>query len=176
MKILKLLNRRCLPIFFIIAFSNIVSTSNAEEEPVDIWNLEKKIEKNKLEIIYEDVESQSETILESTTVQNMESISIKGSDLQDNNINLAGLYDPVENGLKINMWHNSDGKEIISIFNRLSKINLSSDAQEILNIALLTNSYFPKTNISEEEFLNFKYNYLINNEDLKLIKLYLKKK
>jgi len=42
MKILKLLNRRCLPIFFIIAFSNIVSTSNAEEEPVDIWNLEKK--------------------------------------------------------------------------------------------------------------------------------------
>jgi len=174
MKILKLLNRICLPIFFIIAFSNIVSTTKAEEEPVDIWDLEKKIKKNKPEIIYEDLESQSETILESGKFNNTKSISIKGNDLQEN-INLAGIYDPAENGLKINMWYNSDGKEIISIFNRLNKVNLSSDAQEILNIALLTNSYFPKTNISEKEFLNFKYDYLINNEDLKLIKLYLKK-
>ena len=73
------------------------------------------------------------------------------------------------------MWFNTDGNEIISIFNRINKINLSNDAKEILNIALLTNSYFPQINITEEKFANYKTDYLIQNGDLDLIKLYLLK-
>ena len=71
------------------------------------------------------------------------------------------LYDPEKNGLNIDMWINSDGNEIKSIFNRIEKINLSNDAREILNTTLLTNSYFPINNISEENFLSYKINYLI---------------
>ena len=52
-------------------------------------------------------------------------------------------------------------------------MSLSKDAQEILEIALLTNSYFPEKNITEEDFINFKLNYLIKNNDLNLIKKYL---
>ncbi len=73
------------------------------------------------------------------------------------------------------MWSNSDGEEITKIFNRLEKIDLSMDAKKILDIALLTNSYLPEKNIKNKNFLNYKFDYLINNKDLKLIELYLSK-
>ena len=88
---------------------------------------------------------------------------------------MAGLYDPSKHGLTIDMWINSDGNEIESVFKRINKIKLSNDAKEILDIALLTNSYFPKKNISEDEFLNYKTDYLIQNNNLEIIKLYLLK-
>tara|TARA_B100000700_G_C14950274_1_gene811320 strand:- start:23 stop:1474 length:1452 start_codon:yes stop_codon:yes gene_type:complete len=71
------------------------------------------------------------------------------------------------------MWTNSEGKEIKSIFKKINKINLSDDAQSFLDIILLTNSYFPKKNISSEEFLKLQSNYLIKKGDLKLIKTFL---
>ena len=37
----------------------------------------------------------------------------------------------------------------------------------------MTNSYFPKKNITEEDFINFKSDYLIDNNDKNLIKQYL---
>ena len=73
----------------------------------------------------------------------------------------------------MNMWSYSNGDEIKLILKKLNKINLSKDAKEILDIALLTNSYFPEENITEEEFIDFKSTYLINNNDKNLIKLYL---
>ena len=36
--------------------------------------------------------------------------------------------------------------------------------KEILEIVLLTNTYFPKINITEEEFINYKTNFLIKNK------------
>ena len=63
------------------------------------------------------------------------------------------------------MWSNSNGDEIKLILNKLNKMNLSDDAKEILEIVLLTNTYFPKINITEEEFINYKTNFLIKNSD-----------
>ena len=168
MKISKLLNKNYLSIF-IILFILLNSFVAAEDEPVDIWNLEKKTEENKSEIILQDYDIQIQTN------QSNEFEIVKGKKLNSNNINLAGLYDPAENGLTIDMWFNSDGNEIVSIFKRINKIKLSNDAKEILDIALLTNSYFPKKNISEDKFLNYKTDYLIQNGNLELIKLYLLK-
>ena len=59
-------------------------------------------------------------------------------------IKIIGLYDPEDYGLDINMWSNSDGDQLKNIFSKLNKINLSKDASEIMNIALLTNAYYPK--------------------------------
>ena len=71
------------------------------------------------------------------------------------------------------MWSNSEGEELKKILNDIEKLNLSFDSKEILEIALLTNSYTPNKNISAEEFFQFKTNYLIKNRDLNLIKKYL---
>ena len=174
MKISKLLNKNYLSIF-IILFILLNSFVAAEDEPVDIWNLEKKTEENKSEIILQDNDISADSIIQIQTNQSNEFEIVKGNKLNSNNINLAGLYDPAENGLTIDMWFNSDGNEIVSIFKRINKIKLSNDAKEILDIALLTNSYFPKKNISEDEFLNYKTDYLIQNGNLELIKLYLLK-
>ena len=53
MKISKLLNKNYLSIF-IILFILLNSFVAAEDEPVDIWNLEKKLEENKSEIVLQD--------------------------------------------------------------------------------------------------------------------------
>ena len=174
MKISKLLNKNCLSIFFIL-FILLNSFVVAEEEPVDIWNLEKKNEENKSEIILQDNDISADSAINIQTNQINEFEIVKGNKLNSNNINLAGLYDPSKHGLTIDMWINSDGNEIESMFKRINKIKLSNDAKEILDIALLTNSYFPKKNISEDEFLNYKTDYLIQNNNLEMIKLYLLK-
>ena len=67
------------------------------------------------------------------------------------------------------MWINSDGDQLKNIFAKLNKIKLSDDASEIIKISLLTNSYPPKKNILEKEFLKFKSDWLIKNSNLDLI-------
>ena len=86
---------------------------------------------------------------------------------------LLGLYDPEDYGLDINMWINSDGDQLKNIFSKLKKINLSTDAKEIIKISLLTNAHYPKKNISKKEFLKFKSDWLIQNSDLELIENYI---
>tara|TARA_B100001029_G_scaffold169926_1_gene165282 strand:- start:974 stop:2725 length:1752 start_codon:yes stop_codon:yes gene_type:complete len=173
MKILKLLNKVYLSIFIII-FSLSILDLKAEEELVDIWKIEKKIDEegsNDLEIKDNSLIGNS-----SESIINYEStLLIQNTQLEENNIILAGIYDPEENGLSIDMWSSSDGEEIIKIFNRIKKIDLSNDAKKILDIALLTNSFFPSNNIEEEKFLNFKFDYLIESKNLNLIKIYLSK-
>ena len=158
MKILRLLSRYFLsiPLFiFFVFFSNVL----AEEEPVDIWKIEKteNIVENSTEI--ENItEDETNLIINNSSEQNLQiinNISVEEKDL------IIGLYDPSKNGLKLDMWMQSDGNEIKKLIQKINKIELSSDAQTILEIALLTNSKIPSTNINEEEFINFKVDYLI---------------
>ena len=172
MKILKLLNKNYLLIFIILIFF-LINPLNAENEPIDIWELEEKVEPNESQLIIEEDNSISNSIIQIETDLNTKINTLKKESLDAESIKLAGLYDPEENGLNIGMWINSDGNEIKSIISRINKINLSKDAKEILNITLLTNSYYPVNNISEENFISFKINYLIQNKNLKLIEYYL---
>ena len=172
MKILKLLNKKILSIFVIYI---LVSSSSikADDEPVDIWDLEKSSEKNSSSSNSENYES-DETTVEIKKKESKNISDIIDSDLlEENNIKIAGLYDPEDNELNIDMWSNSNGNEIKSIIKKLNKINLSNDAKKIFDIALLTNSYFPKKNITKQEFIEFKLDYLIDTNDKKIIKLYL---
>ena len=172
MKIIKLLNKKILSILIIFILF-LSSNTNAEDEPADIWDLEKKVEENNSNTISESIEGSEINIqIEDNSSANKINI-IESNELKDNKIDIVGLYDPEENGLKIDMWSNSNGDEIKLILNKLNKMNLSDDAKEILEIVLLTNTYFPKKNITEEEFINYKTNFLIKNGDKNLIKLYL---
>ena len=66
------------------------------------------------------------------------------------------------------MWQQTDATEFKKIMKRINKLNLSSTAESILVNTLFSNSFAPK-NISEEEFVNIKVNWLINNNKEKLI-------
>ena len=170
MKALKLLNSLKLikiSIFFI--FLNISVLSN---EPEDIWNLKKKNDN----LINETILSENS---KDKLIKNENTISIEknifGSEISFENLQLVGIYDPIENNLNLNMWSNSNGDQIISIMKKINMLNLSEDANEILKIALLTNSYFPQKEITIEDFINFKIKFLKKNNNLELIEEYLDK-
>ena len=171
MKNLKLLNKKYLSIILFLSFLGFATQA---QEPVDIWSLEnKKIEKTAI------IENQEKKSVPQNTIYEMRSKNLDQSNIIEDQtlvskeIEIVGLYDPAQNGLNINMWTNSDGDQILSLIKRISKINLSKDATEILNILLLTNSHYPDKNISKEQFLELKSDWLIKNSDLKLIEDYL---
>jgi hypothetical protein len=172
MKILKLLNKKNLSI---VIFSLFSLSSFAEDKPVDIWNIEKQETEN---ISEENLSTENEQVVSESSVYKMQSDKNEDSikldqELTSKTIKIAGLYDPQEYGLDINMWSNSDGSTLKKIFNNIDKYELSKDASEILNISLLTNAYYPNQNITDQEFLNFKTKWLIKNSNLDLIEEYL---
>jgi hypothetical protein len=173
MKILKLLNKKNLSIIIIsllLSFSSI-----AEEKPVDIWNIDKQEEETTSEenISIEKTEEISQSnIYKTQTDKNKNSIKLD-EDLSSKTIKIAGLYDPQDYGLSISMWSNSDGLKLKKLFKNIDKYKLSKDASEILNISLLTNAYYPNQNITVDEFLKFKTNWLIKDSNLELIEEYL---
>jgi len=176
MKILKLLNKIYLTIITI--FFLITSSSFAENEPVDIWNIDKK-----------EIKENSKNVGEKNDTKiNPKSININVFDMQlknknnlikvDNFLNskeikLIGLYDPEDYGLKIDMWLNSNGDQLKYLFSNLSKIDLSQDAADLMNILLLTNSYPPKKNINKKDFLKIRSDWLLKYNNLELIEEYL---
>lgn len=173
MKILKLLNKKNLSIIIISLLLSLPSI--AEEKPVDIWNLEKQesdsVSEENLSLEKTEQESQS-SIYKMQADKNKESIKLD-QDLTSKTIKIAGLYDPEDYGLSISMWSNSDGLLLKKLFENINKYDLSEDASEILNISLLTNAYHPSQNITDDEFLKFKTNWLIKDSNFELIEEYL---
>ena len=178
MKILKLLNKKNFTIIFTLL---TILSSNAEESPVDIWNINDQLlqkESNNINISNEG--ENDEDIDAEKSIYEMQSETPSSEIKLDQNldskeIKLIGLYDPEDFGLDINMWTNSDGDQLKNILSKIHRINLSKDASELLRIALFTNAYNPKKNIQEKEILKFKSDWLIKNSDLNLIEEYLLK-
>ena len=171
MKILKLLSKKDLLIIFFFLFFGF---SVQSEEAIDIWKIEQK-KTEKVDVIdgIEEKESTQNSIYKMQSQKNNESNIETDQTFFSKEIKIVGLYDPAENGLDINMWSNSNGDQILNIFKRINKIDLSKDASEILDILLLTNAYYPETNISKDQFLELKSNWLIKNSNFQLIEKYL---
>ena len=176
MKILKLLNKIYLSILIIFFFSIVNSFS--QDEPVDIWNIDKEqIQENSenkelISISESELETEKIDVFNMQTKDKSDSIKVDET-LNSKEIKIIGLYDPEDFGLKIDMWSNSNGDQLKYLFSNLAKINLSGDASELMNIVLLTNAYYPKKNISEKDFLKIKSDWLLKNNDLELIEEYL---
>ena len=173
MKILKLFNRRNFSILIICLLLPI--NLFAEDKPVDLWNLEK----NETDINEENIASnQKQDISVTNSIYEMQSnkkinpIKLDQA-VESKDIKIIGLYDPAEYGLSIDMWSNSDGSKLKSLFKNIDKYSLSQDASEIMNISMLTNAYYPNQNITEQEFLKLKSEWLIKNSNLDLIEEYL---
>ena len=167
MNLLKLLNKKLFFIFLSIFF---ISNNLNSNEPIDIWDIEK------IKKIGEAEKNNNSEYVNTDTNSN---VNINDSNLiyieQDEKINsnkskLVGLYDPAENDLNLNMWELSDGEKIIKLIEKIQKIKLSNDAKNIYKKIILTNAFPPENNINVEEFTNLKIKWLINNNDLDLIK------
>ncbi len=176
MKILKLLNKTFLST--LIIFSFLIANSFSENQPVDIWNIDKEQSqensenKELISITENDLEGEKIDVFNMQTKDSLDSIEVDQT-LNSKEIKIIGLYDPEDFGLKINMWSNSNGDQLKYLFSNLAKLNLSKDASELMNIVLLTNAYYPDKNISEKDFLKIKSDWLIKYNDLELIEEYL---
>ena len=171
MKNLKLLNKKYLSIIFLL----LLGVASQSQEPIDIWNVEveKKIEENQATESFEDKKIRENSIYKMQSRKVSEPNIEEDLTLTSKEREIVGLYDPAENGLDINMWSNSNGDQILNIFKRIDKMDLSKDASEILDILLLTNAYYPEINILKEQFLEIKSNWLIKKSNLELIENYL---
>ena len=178
MKILRSLNKN---FYFILLYLFLGLNSLAEDQPADIWNINKKStesssQNNELNFEKEIQSKKKKEIgIYNMQSQNENNLIELDRTLETKKIEIIGLYDPNDYDLDINMWSNSDGDQLKNIFLKLEKLKLSNDAKELMNISMLTNAFSPQKNISREEFLEFKSNWLIKNADLDLIETYLTK-
>ena len=176
MKILKLLNKKYLSIITIVLL--IVTHTYSEDQPVDIWNTEnnevsKDVLKNNTSEVQNNNKERNESDIYNLQLKKKNKTIIVNDSLDSKDLSIIGLYDPEDYGLKMDMWVNSDGDQLKNLFSKLMQIDLSDDANEIMNISMLTNAYLPQNNISKEEFLKFKSDWLKKKSDLDLIEEYL---
>ena len=176
MKILKLLNSNYLSILLIIFLFSF--DTRAEDEPIDIWNIDQnKIEKAKSNNKQNNEKIDDEQIKKSSIydLQSQREIDTVQQDSSpySQEIKIIGLYDPEDYNLKIDLWSNSNGDQLKYLFSNLAKLDLSKDASELMNILMLTNSYYPEINFTKDEFLKIKSDWLIKNKDRNLIEEYL---
>ena len=159
--------------FIVIIFTVfILNNLWAEDEPGDIW--EKK------EVINEEntkISDEEKTKLKSPIALESESetkIQIEEDTIEEVKSSIIGLFDPQENNFNLNMWSRSDGEDVIKIINRISKLSLSKFSEDLLFQVLFTNSYPPKENLSSEEFLKIKIDWLIKKNRTKDLENFLK--
>ena len=153
-------------IYFCLLFSNV----NAEES-IDIWKNQKSTIIKKNDIIDKKEPPKINVLEKNNSNQNI--LIIEEKQTGPEQIQLLGLHDPGKNDLTLNMWVNSDGESIKNTFNRISKINLSDFSEKLFEEVIFTYSYPPNKNLSQDEFLKFKINWLINNSKIELIENFL---
>ncbi|MAJ22260.1 MAG: hypothetical protein CBC24_00455, partial [Candidatus Pelagibacter sp. TMED64] len=128
----------------------------------------KQIEKKKKEIEKHSNEEKIENKILIEEVEN-DTNNISEEKLGLSQEVIVGLFDPEINNLNLDMWVNTDGLEIKTTLTRIDKLNLSKFSKDLLFKTLFTNSYPPSNNLSSEEFLSLKIDWLIKerrNQDL----------
>ena len=128
MKISKLLNKINLLIIIVLFFYSFFVT--AEEQPVDIWNINK--EKIESEIKKDSLNEISEVKIEESIYNKQNNNQIDpielDSKLISKEVRIIGLYDPDEYGLDINMWLNSDGLILKNLFRNINNYKFAGQS------------------------------------------------
>ena len=155
-------------IFFLIIFINF-SILNAENE-IDIWKKNNSNELNKEEKKGEK-KLQSPLINKNDITTNNIIQEQKSEELNERL--LYGIWDPDKYNFELSMWSKTDGKNIKKTIARINKLDLSETAENILLNTLFSYAYAPE-NLSEEDFLDIKINWLIKNRKDDLIEQFLK--
>jgi hypothetical protein len=159
-------------LFFILF---IFSSDLISDESVDIWkkeNLNKNNGPTKIEKIAS--KKKKETRIDiNAKVSKINLISSSNLTILEDSI--FGIYEPNENNLTLDMWSNSEGTRIKDTIERINKIQLSSFAEKVFENTLFTISRLPEQNMTDEEFTNYKIDWLIKNKKDGLISTFLNK-
>ncbi len=161
-------------ILILLSFSIFLGLNLNAVESVDIWKENKQ--KNNDSQKQENNQEEKPKINFLKKEIDPDQIEITNKDLSlENEIKLAGLYDPEENDLSLEMWNGTNGQLIKDSLKRIEKIKLSKFSEEIFLNTILTYSYSPQKNLSEKEFLKLKINWLIKNNKIEIIENFLNK-
>ena len=171
MKTLKLLSKILILSYFILSVQVTQS-----EEIKEIWtNIENKKEINNQKLNDKTEISDDSNKIEGIKVKLSDENILVDQNFDNSNILLAGLFDPADNDLNLEMWTNTDGNEIKKLLESIQTKKLSSFSERLMDIALLTNSYVPNQNLSLDEFENFTLDHLIKKRDFKLVEEFIQK-
>ena len=168
---MKLLSLNNLKISALIFFFS-VNLFAAEE--IDLWKKENLIKNNKAQ----DTTTSSIKEIESKININKEinnNVILNETGIDNKSKTIYGLFEPTENNLTLDMWVNSEGTRVKDTIERINKIKLSSFSEEIFINTLFTLAYLPGQNMTDEEFMSYKINWLINNKKDQIISDFLNK-
>ncbi len=150
----------------------IFVTPLASEDSIDIWKKENlKTNTDKKDSIDVSLE-QPESKININLTQPKE-INIDSNNLDVSNNLIYGIFDPAENDLTIDMWVNSEGTRVKDTIERINKIKLSNFAEELFVNTLFTIAKLPGQNMTDKEFINYKFDWLIKNKKDDLIASFL---
>jgi|TARA_B110000914_G_scaffold172403_1_gene153234 hypothetical protein len=169
---MKLLNLNKKSFFLIVLYLFI--TPLFSEDSVDLWKKENLNKKNNTTYTKNKSLKLSESKIKINLYQSKE-IEINLNNLETNKNPVYGIFDPEENNLTIDMWANSEGTRVKDTIERINKIKLSSFAEKIFINTLFTISKLPDQNMTDEEFINYKLDWLIQNNKDNLIATFLNK-
>jgi len=142
----------------------------SEDKPADIWE-----QKDDQEEDSNISDSEKDIAIESPIISediNKIVIKIDEDKIENQNESVIGIFDPEENNFNLDMWSNTDGSEVKKVLKRINKLKLSKLSEDLLFQVLFTNAYSPKNNLSSEEFLKIKIDWLISKnriEDLEML-------
>ena len=169
MKLLNL-NKNIFLLFIFYFFSSVVFS----EDSVDIWNNKNLNKKNKLTEIQNTTKNKAETNID-INAQTLKEIEVSSKNLTVSINPIYGIYDPSENNLSLDMWLNSEGTRVKDTIDRINKIKLSSFSEELFINTLFTIAKLPSQNMTDEQFINYKIDWLIKNKKDKMISVFLNK-
>ena len=143
------------------------------EEKIDIWDKKKKIEIESSKSERKNIQEKS-NLQTSQTIKALKKIQIEdGSAIQLNKEKVYGIYEPANYDFNLNMWSTTKAENLRSSLKRLKKMELSKFSKEILEEILLSFSY-PPQGMTDEEFVDIKVNWLIQNDRVDLLESFLK--
>ena len=150
---------------FIIFFTIFIFNAVFADTPADIW--EKKENQNEQDI---QIGNEKEITIESPILSddiNKITIKIEEENIDKFDQNVVGIFDPEDNNFNLNMWLKSDGEDIKNILKRINKLKLSKFSEDLLFQVLFTSAYPPEINLTSDEFLKIKIDWLIKNKRFK---------
>ena len=166
--------KSCKYFFGLLIISMFVSPVISEEK-IDIWNNKEKQEEKSKSLIENNEQEKNKILLNpANKIKPDQVIQIEDNIKENINENkVFGVHDPADYNFDLNMWSSTKAEDIRASLKRLKKIKLSKTSNEILESILLSYSY-PPNGMKDDEFVDIKINWLINNDRSDLIESFLK--
>ena len=159
-------------ILVITLLAVIISPTRSEDETPNIWE-NNNVESEQNEEPQNIEEGKIKSPILSDDIKKIE-IKINEDKIDNTRKSVVGIIDPEVNNFNLNMWSKTDGEEIKKVLKRINKLKLSKPSEDLLFQILFTNAYPPLKNLSSEDFLKIKINWLIKKKRISDLENFIK--